>query len=115
MRRWWASSLQKAHSCDRHHIANPMAELVSYLSDRTAYAGFDVPPTQPRLTRGIFSAARLPASRTAAEPIANPSQSLPPVRVGRRECTNQDGTNATASGTISRFRDLFCLRNVERY
>jgi hypothetical protein len=31
-------SLQKAHSCDLHHIASAMAELASYLSIRTAYA-----------------------------------------------------------------------------
>src|SRR5262249_6571596 len=56
---------------DRHHIASATAELFSYLSILPHMRSFDVPPKHSApLTRGIFCAARLPASRTAAEPIA---------------------------------------------
>src|SRR5262249_48641209 len=47
----------KAHPCDRHHIRSAMAELVSYLSNRTAYAVFRRVhrTTQPRASGAFFA------------------------------------------------------------
>jgi hypothetical protein len=81
------SSLQKAHSCDRHHIASAMAELASYLSMVPHMRSFDVPPKDSApLTRGFFwpldflrreSAiqyeARRPAEGARGAPLGLPS------------------------------------------
>jgi hypothetical protein len=50
------SSLQKRILCDRSHIADAVAELVSYLSIVPHMRSSDVPPKYSApLTRGIFS------------------------------------------------------------
>src|SRR5262249_41467817 len=60
---------QKAHSCDRHHIASAMAELASYLSIVPHMWSFDVPPKHSApLTRGLFCAAQPPALRERKKP-----------------------------------------------
>ena len=115
--------------CDRGHIADAVAELVSYLSIVPHMRSSDVPPKYSApLTRGIFFAARLPVSSTAAEPVAksraNLSKkaplgraeflgtkgvaSLPPVRIGQTRMSLSGRHHVTASGTISRFPHLLC-------
>jgi hypothetical protein len=49
----------KAHSCDRHHIASAMAELVCCLSIIPHMRSFDVPPKLSPAHAGLFCAARL--------------------------------------------------------
>jgi hypothetical protein len=72
--------------CDRHHIASAMAELVSYLSIVPHMRSSDVPPKHSSPPNaGHFFRRSTPASRAAAEPIANPGQSLPPRPNWRRE------------------------------
>ena len=46
--------LQKAHSCDRHHIASAMAGLVSCLSIIPHMRSFDVPPKLSPAHAGLF-------------------------------------------------------------
>src|SRR6516225_3411221 len=46
--------LQKAHSCDRHHIASAMAELVRCLSIIPHMRSFDVPPKLSPAHAGLF-------------------------------------------------------------
>jgi hypothetical protein len=48
--------LQKAHSCDRHHIASAMAELIFCLSIIPHVRSFDVPPKLSPAQRGAFFA-----------------------------------------------------------
>ena len=81
------SSLQKAHSCDRRHIPNAIAELVFYSSIVPPLCGSsDVPPTpRPRSRGALFS----PLDFLCREPPSSP---------GRQ--------HVTASGTISRFPHL---------
>jgi hypothetical protein len=50
---------QKAHFCDRHHIARAMAELVLCLSIIPHMRSFDVPPKLSPAQAGLFCAARL--------------------------------------------------------
>jgi hypothetical protein len=50
--------LQKAHSCDRHHIASAMAELVSCLSIIPHMRSFDVPPKLSPAHAGLFLRCR---------------------------------------------------------
>ena len=89
------SSLQKAHSCDRRHIPNAIAELVFYSSIVPPLCGSsDVPPTpRPRSRGALFS----PLDFLCREPPSSP---------GRQ--------HVTASGTISRFPHLLCQRGTSR-
>jgi hypothetical protein len=48
--------LQKAHSCDRHHIASAMAELIFCMSIIPHVRSFDVPPKLSPAQRGAFFA-----------------------------------------------------------
>ena|SRR6516162_9321812 len=69
------SSQQKCILCDRHHTASAMAELACYLSIVPHMRSFDVPPKHSApLTRGLFCAARLSASRTKKAPPASGAQ-----------------------------------------
>src|SRR5262249_47962582 len=64
-------SCKKAHFCDRHHRASAMAGLASYLSIEPHMRSFDGFPTLPNsapLARGLFFAARPPASRELFPP-----------------------------------------------
>ncbi len=47
---------QKAHSCDRHHIASAMAELIFCLSIIPHVRAFDVPPKLSPAQREAFFA-----------------------------------------------------------
>jgi hypothetical protein len=51
--------IQKAHFCDRHHIASAMAELVSYLSIIPHMRSFDVPPKLSPAHAGLFLVCRV--------------------------------------------------------
>src|SRR5262249_36566376 len=77
---------KKAHSCDRHHIRNAIAELVIYSSIVPPLCGSsDVPPTpQPRSRGAVFRDFLC------------------------REPPNSGGHHVTESGTISRFPHLLC-------
>src|SRR5215831_1076633 len=76
------------------HIADALAELVSYLSIVPHMRSSDVPPKHSApLTRGFF----LPLDFLCREP---------PVGSGRH--------HVTASGTISRFPHLLCSRGTSR-
>ena len=69
------SSQQKCILCDRHHTASAMAELACYLSIVPHMRSFDVPPKHSApLTRGLFCAARLSASRTKKAPPGSGAQ-----------------------------------------
>jgi len=85
--------------CERRHIADAVAKLVSYLSIVPHMRSSDVPPKHSApLTRGIFSAARLPASRTAAEPVAKSRANLSkkaPLGRGRVLRDERCGISAT--------------------
>jgi len=80
-------------------IADAVAELVSYLSIVPHMRSSDVPPKHSApLTRGIFSVARLPASRTAAEPVAKSRANLSkkaPLGRGRVLRDERCGISAT--------------------
>ena len=123
------SSLQKRILCDRRHIADAVAELLSHLSIVPHMRSSDVPPKYSApLTRGIFFAARLPVSSTAAEPVAKSRANLSKkAPLGRAEFLGTKGVasqatrpnwadengqsgrhHVTASGTISRFPHLLC-------
>ena len=66
---------KKCILCDRHHTASAMAELACYLSIVPHMRSFDVPPKHSApLTRGLFCAARLSASRTKKAPPASGAQ-----------------------------------------
>src|SRR6516225_1093841 len=68
--------------CDRHHTASAMAELVCYLSIVPHMRSFDVPPKHSApLTRGLFCAARLSASRTKKSPAGERGSSRNDVDV----------------------------------
>jgi hypothetical protein len=86
--------LQKAHSCDRHHIASAMAELVSCLSIIPHMRSFDVPPKLSPAHAGLFfrrstqkgardrhcvrpAAARGARSLRRAARVAAPSRACP--------------------------------------
>jgi hypothetical protein len=64
------SFLHKAHSCDRHHIASAMAELVSRLSIIPHMRSFDVPPKLSPVHAGLFCAARLKGGTRSASCLA---------------------------------------------
>src|SRR5262245_30213639 len=64
------NSPTKAHPCDRHHIRSAMAELVSYLSNRTAYAVVRRVHrnTQPRSGGAFFLRLAISCASFAANP-----------------------------------------------
>jgi hypothetical protein len=78
-----------------------MAGLISYLSDRTAYAGFDVPPTQPRLGGAFFA----PLDFLRREPP--PGQSLNPRR-SLKETPLPDSKGAEPLQSVNRSSTIRC-------